>query len=217
MHLYSLDIDSSKNAARTWLANPYRVHQRLLMAFPDGAAGRVLFRMEDWWERPRILVQAPVAADWDLAFAGLPVLASRPLQKEASLSFRPGQRLRFLLRANPTTRRKSALSEAEAAARKPGKRVGLMKESEQRDWFERKATGGGFRLIAFDARPRGDTLSRRSEAKNTGWQKHICVEYEGHLEVTDPDRFLQTIKDGIGSAKGYGFGMLSVAPAGGED
>jgi CRISPR system Cascade subunit CasE len=37
------------------------------------------------------------------------------------------------------------------------------------------------------------------------------VRFEGLLTVIDPERFCQTLAAGIGSAKAFGFGLLSVA------
>lgn len=37
--------------------------------------------------------------------------------------------------------------------------------------------------------------------------------YEGILEVADPERFATAVRQGIGPAKAYGYGLLSVAPA----
>ena len=37
--------------------------------------------------------------------------------------------------------------------------------------------------------------------------------FEGILEVTDPERFAATVRAGIGPAKAYGYGLLSLAPA----
>ena len=37
--------------------------------------------------------------------------------------------------------------------------------------------------------------------------------FEGVLEVTDPERFAATVRSGIGPAKAYGYGLLSLAPA----
>jgi len=36
--------------------------------------------------------------------------------------------------------------------------------------------------------------------------------FEGILEVTDAEKFRQSLKQGIGTGKAYGFGLLSVAP-----
>ncbi|MEW6230192.1 MAG: type I-E CRISPR-associated protein Cas6/Cse3/CasE, partial [Bacillota bacterium] len=41
-----------------------------------------------------------------------------------------------------------------------------------------------------------------------------AVEFEGHLTVLDPERFRETLRRGVGPGKAYGFGLLSIAPAG---
>jgi CRISPR system Cascade subunit CasE len=41
---------------------------------------------------------------------------------------------------------------------------------------------------------------------------HGGVQFRGTLEVTDPVKFAETYQSGIGSAKGFGFGMLLLAP-----
>lgn len=43
--------------------------------------------------------------------------------------------------------------------------------------------------------------------------RFLAVRFDGLLEVTDPGKFLETLRAGIGSAKGFGFGLLSLAPA----
>jgi hypothetical protein len=98
MHLSLLEVDSRSHIARTWLGNPYRVHQRLLMAFPNADPGRVLFRIEDEWALPRIIVQSEAEAEWDAAFGDFTVLAS-PVQQKTCLPippsvFRPRVRVR---------------------------------------------------------------------------------------------------------------------------
>jgi CRISPR system Cascade subunit CasE len=40
------------------------------------------------------------------------------------------------------------------------------------------------------------------------------VRYDGVLEVGDPERLIALARAGIGSAKGFGFGLLSLAGAG---
>lgn len=210
MYLSLLRIDVHNVRGRTWLANPYRVHQRLAMAFPDGQSGRVLFRMEAEWQPPRILVQCPCMADWRRAFYDHPVLAGEPLQKELRLCFQPGQRLRFLLRANPTARRAAPPAPSAGGNRPLGLRVGLLKEAEQRDWLARKGEGSGFRPLAVDVRSAGQIVFPRGDGAPK--QTHLSVDFQGYLAVDDPDAFARTLEAGIGAAKAFGFGLLSVAP-----
>lgn len=207
MFLSLLEIDSASHLARTWLGNPYRVHQRLSMAFPDSRPGRVLFRIEDEWSPPRIIVQAEAEADWDVAFRDSPVLASRPQQKPLDLAVSRGDVVRFRLRANPAKR----LSAGCPGARVDGARVGLFKEADQRAWLERKATAAGFETLAFDVRPLSTIVSHKNPAKDRARQSHLAVQFDGRLRVIDANILTEAVRAGIGPAKGYGFGLLSLA------
>jgi CRISPR system Cascade subunit CasE len=207
MYLSLLEVDPRSHVARTWLGNAYRVHQRLLMAFPDADPGRVLFRIEDEWAPPRIIVQAKAEAAWDAAFGDFAVLASPVRQKTLSLELAAGDVLRFRLRANPTKR----LSAGSPGKKVDGPRVGLFKEVEERAWLERKASSAGFTPLAVDVRPLSTMVSHKNPAKDRARQSHLAVQFEGRLEVTDPGRLEEALRCGIGSAKAYGFGLLSLA------
>jgi len=225
MYLSCLEIDTSQESGRRWLANDYCVHQRLRKAFPDRTPD-VLYRVEALRQPPRILVQAPCAADWDECFSDLPVVNSSdqkqlcvssdgasPLEG-ASLADRrltvwAGREYRFLLRANPTARRGP---ERPREGKSPQKtRVGLLREEEQRDWLERKGEAHGFKALVYEVRPLGSlTFTRPKDGKRLSF---LGVEFEGRLQVTDPELFAAALEQGIGSGKGFGFGLLSLAPA----
>ena len=78
--------------------------------------------------------------------------------------------------------------------------------------LQRKGERGGFCVArqGFRVIPEGKVMARKA-GKNLQFQS---VRFEGLLEVTDPERFLQTVREGIGAAKGFGFGLFSLAPAG---
>ena len=42
--------------------------------------------------------------------------------------------------------------------------------------------------------------------------KHAAVDFTGVMRVTDRDLFIQTFNTGIGSAKGFGYGLLMLKP-----
>ena len=54
-------------------------------------------------------------------------------------------------------------------------------------------------------------MAKRRTIKKTCRLTHVAVRFDGLLEVTDPVKFLETLRAGIGSAKGFGFGLLSLA------
>jgi CRISPR system Cascade subunit CasE len=210
IYLSCLEPDMSRSEARRWFGNPYLIHQRLLMAWPDGSAGRVLFRVDTERRPPRILVQSPVEADWGRAFADFPVLVGLPLQKKVEPVLAPGQRVQFLLRANPTVRRLEFEGKVERVP--SGERVGLLREEQQLAWLHRKLEDAGAEVLAAEARNRGEQISFRRTTRTR--MIHQCVEFEGRLRVKDPESLLQALREGIGPAKAFGFGLLSLAPAG---
>lgn len=67
-------------------------------------------------------------------------------------------------------------------------------------------------------------LRTKAENKTMGWRSRdekcgekqrltfSSVLFEGELEITDANAFRQTLAQGIGSGKAYGFGLLSIAP-----
>jgi CRISPR system Cascade subunit CasE len=198
MFLSCLDLDPrpTSRGIQRWLANPYRIHQRICLAFDDPR--RLLFRLEQR-PRTRLLVLSPGFPDWERAFASFPtLLAGLPRSQPFEPSLHDGQLLRFLLRANPTVKRDS-------------RRHGLFREEDQRTWLDRKGTEGGFALLSVRIRGGLTQVSSRGPHRRTDLQHHLAVEFEGILRVTDAPRFGEALRRGIGSGKAYGFGLLSIA------
>lgn len=196
MFLARLKIKPTRQALN-WLTNPYRIHQRLMMAY-DGEP-RLLFRKELFGGYPLLLVQSRQEPDWQAAFAGFPVLMNPPECKPVELKLHSGQMLRFRLLANPTVKR-------------DGKRLGLLVEAEQEAWLARKLLAAGCALKGCSVASSEMIASHRDPQKDPAEQHHLAVLFDGLLQVLDPEKLLGGIEAGIGSAKGYGFGLLSVAP-----
>lgn len=212
-----------------WLGNRNHVHQRLSMAFPKPGAtmaaagygvrrdeGGFLFRIEE--DRPvaQIVVQSHILPDWGRAFADAGWLVEGSLPTPRSLfwtDFAAETRWRFRLEANPTVKRK-------VPGRKNGRRDACVTEEQQLAWLFRKAETGGFLLAGNENEDRSEMTSVRIIAagqldsfrrKDRMTLSHNGVRFEGVLEVTDPELFIRTLESGIGSAKAFGFGLLSVA------
>ncbi len=212
MHLSQLILNPLSRQVQRELSNPYEMHRTIMNAFPgqdEGGPGRVLFRLESrkqaGVEGLTLLVQSEKTPNWGrLNFSNgylWPVPGPNPASKAYQPTFHAGQRLFFRLRANPTVKRQ-------------GKRRGLYREDEQRAWLNRKAEQGSFTILALDVVSEG---LARGKIRHPGQKSHplrlLAVRFEGLLQVTDPTQFLAAIRQGIGSAKGLGFGLLSVAPA----
>jgi CRISPR system Cascade subunit CasE len=216
---------------RVWedLADCQRMHIRVMSLFPNGGGNErareklmVLYRVEPNAGRSchRLLVQSAVPPDpVPLPPNYLVFGVENPIVKdvtEAYQSIPEGRLLRFRLLANATKR-------------KDGKRFELVRDEEVAGWLSRKAqqhgfvplevkvrsgsVGEGSRTLAVDARPVGKVRGWKETSKGRVKLTFGSVLYEGLLRVTDAARFRDALTKGIGPAKAYGFGLLSVAPA----
>jgi CRISPR system Cascade subunit CasE len=200
MHLSRLVIDPIEPRAGRTLAQPYRLHQAVMAGFDPETRGktRVLFRVEP--ERRAgpviVLVQSEVKPDWSRAWDRFFGHEIRADVKEWHVALVPGQRLRFRLRANPTVKR-------------DGKRLGLHDEEQQRAWLQRKLEQCGAALGDFRVVDEGLLVDHDPPLE---MQSAL---YDGVLSVRDPGALVDAVLDGLGAGKAFGFGLLSLAPAGG--
>jgi len=195
MYLARLILNNS-HLAVSWVSNPYRVHQRLLMAY-DGDP-RLLFRIDNIGETTQIIVQSHKEPNWDSFGETFRVLTQSPEYKLYDPRLIINCHYRFRLLANPTIKR-------------DGKRLGLLNEADQCAWLDRKLTAAGATVKDCMSKPLGIQQSSKNPHKEAAIQSHFAVLYEGVLLVNDPIRLIQAIDNGIGSAKGFGFGLLSLA------
>lgn len=184
-----LHIDVGSRAGAGWYANRYRVHQRLHMAFRDSTHGRLLFALV---EPSGILVRHQAPADWEAAFATLPVLAQVRVRL-LSPGFETGMQLRFMLEANPIRRDTSTRNRVPVNADRLDQ------------WLERKMHDAGAEILDSHALRLPGVTSRASGDRSF---THMPVQFAGALRVLDPAALLRAYLGGIGPAKGFGFGML---------
>ena len=154
--------------------------------------------------------------------------------KEIAASFLSHRYYAFDLQANPVKTivlrgpRGETLYQPNGR-RAQGKRVPLVKLEELRAWLFRKAevrcihqntkedVPGGFRIVEekpLEISPmvEGHFRKKNKESGKIEAAYHGGVQFRGTLEVTDRESFIETYKSGIGGAKGFGFGMLLLAP-----
>lgn len=191
-----------ETAARLKIRDVYDWHQLVWAAFPDRAdePRDFLTRLE---RRTRDkLFRLLIVSPWPpVRPDGWPATADAWQTREIPPSFFNHRQYRFQLRANPTKR--------ENVSRK---RLPLRTPREQADWLKRKATQSGFAVDEETLRiiPQGREWFQIEKRKNSGF--HHAVEFEGLLSVIDPAAFQSAFAKGIGSAKGFGFGLLAVIP-----
>ena len=127
-------------------------------------------------------------------------------------SLHAGPRWAFRLTANPThSGRKSAES-------KDTQRFGYLREEEQVKWLVDRAGRNGFALATQgDGQPNLRLHRRQTQTfkRGMGTVTLTTVTYDGILQVDDADAFRRALTSGIGHAKAYGCGLLTLAAADG--
>ncbi len=221
IYLSRLILNPRSRQVRNELADPYEMHRTIMQAFPQanfekGQPSGVLFRVEvPRTGIPTLLVQSLYKPHWEeiaslesylIAGAYLPFGEENPAEKEVDFAQKlcAGQQLAFRLRANPTKR--------DAKTRK---RIGLYKEDKQLAWLQRKFENkSAAKLLSArignEKEVRGKLFVEKDNKKR---MKFHTVQFEGILQVDDQAQFLKMLKAGIGSGKGLGFGLLSLAPS----
>lgn len=201
-------------------AEAYTAHQLLWQLFPNYEGARpFIFRQElDTSEEGVSHKGLPlfyVLSDREpTAITGLLDVHSKPFTPALNL----GDTLAFRLRANPTMAvptpgKRGQRADVLMAAKKPfspGQRTSQAcvdaMNIKAREWLESRSEAWGFRLPVTP-----ELGAYRQHVLNKGSGKPVqfsTIDYEGLLEVTDPEKLIDTMAQGIGRAKAFGGGLL---------
>lgn len=210
MYLSRLTLNLRNIGARRDVGRPYDLHRTLMRAM-DGAPeeARLLFRIEPERgpEGPIVIAQCDGAVpDWS------PLLRNEYLlradgPKTFAPDIRNGRRLRFRLCANPVKKVE-------------GRRIPLIFDVRTGenvktywDWLDRQAGRCGFRVLdALDSPFRTASNRMKKDRYEKHEIPHFGVRFDGILEVEDIEALERAVRRGIGPAKAFGFGLLSLAP-----
>jgi CRISPR system Cascade subunit CasE len=229
-YISRLLLDPRNAAVHRDLANCQKLHCTILSGFPraDRVGARehfkILYRLEN--DSPSIgipvLVQSECRPDWRELPADYLAAGNGELENPACKSLdtmygqlHTGQTLRFRLRANPT--RKICTKSGPHGEKRNGKRVPLRTDEERLSWLQHKGAVGGFELVQVRSSPTvpntrvAPESGSRGTRSDTGTLTFASVLFEGELRIIDPGHFRQTLENGLGPGKAYGFGLLSVA------
>ncbi|ROT31154.1 type I-E CRISPR-associated protein Cas6/Cse3/CasE [Micromonospora sp. HM5-17] len=219
MFLTRFRINPARRHARRLLSSPHAMHAAVRAAFPlatdyERADARTLWRVD---------TPAPGTVHLYIVSPGRPDLthmieqAGWPTSDETWVtrdydglldSLHAGQRWAFRLTANPTH------SGRKTADAKETQRFGYLREEEQVGWLERRAARHGFALATQDdGRPNLRLHRRQTQSfrRGMGTVTLTTATYDGILQITDADAFRRALVGGIGHAKAYGCGLLTLA------
>ena len=231
MYLTRFRFNTARTGARRLLTSPQSLHAAVMQSFaqvpaqPTGSGPRVLWRVDRSAaaqvmlyivspEKPdltHIVEQAgwPTTGSWD-SFAYEPFL-----QK-----LQAGDVWTFRLTANPVHSVRTKDGE-------PTKRTAHITTRHQLGWLLKQQERGGFTVCEQPKEiPRATSaddyqvivrdhrdLEFKRKATDRNSVKLLTVTYDGRLQVDDPDKLRTVLTAGLGKAKAYGCGLMTLAPA----
>jgi CRISPR system Cascade subunit CasE len=191
------------------LRDATEMHRTVMRMAPDGLGDAprhkagLLYRLDETDTSGMLLVQGTT-----LDPARLPAGYGEADVKSLAPMFtalRKGLGVRYRIVVNPAKRER--LSQQEKGKRG---RIMPLSGADADQWWLRRAAEAGLALHVLTptslepARPRG---------RDAAGMRHSLLRYDGTATVTDPDALREAVVHGIGRAKSYGAGLLSLAPA----
>lgn len=240
-HLTRVLLNSHRRGCRHLLSSPQRMHAAVLSSFPPGASaptpeGRVLWRVDPLPNGAHALyIASPAVPDVSsiVEQAGWNTAEGTPLTRSLDPlldGLREGQAWRFRVTVNPTYTR---ADERDAQGR--SKVLAHVTAAQQVRWFKDRAGGRGFALLTSEelggdqaqlavpgerGSQEGDEqlpvldLVERSTRRFERQGRTVTLQqatFEGALRVTDVDEFRHLLTHGLGRAKGYGCGLMTLS------
>jgi CRISPR-associated protein Cas6/Cse3/CasE, subtype I-E/ECOLI len=194
MYLTQININPDLNSARRALSSPQIMHAIIEKCFEESQ--RNLWSLDD---NKLLIVSTAQPTNREAAeqLGGLPQTKSYAPYLE---SIADGDIYRFRLRANPVHSVKVKQGER-------GKVLAHVTIEQQENWLRIKAENLGFELGEFAV-----TSSEFVQFNKAGGQRVTLklATYDGFLTVTNRDALTAAMTDGIGRAKAYGAGLLTM-------
>lgn len=229
MYISRVELAVHRIDAMRLVSSPYRLHAAVAASMPvqnesSSETGRVLWRID---KAPRedalwLYIVSPHRPDLASIAAQTGALGSCSWAAKDYDSvlqrLQKGQVWQFRLKANPV--RKVYVDRGRVGHHPKTDVVGTIQghvtEVQQRNWLLERAEHNGFVVCRDDeGNERMRVSQRRREEFKRGKQKVTLAtaQYDGLLEVVDADVFKRTLMCGLGRGKGFGCGLMTIAPA----
>ncbi|MHC5902800.1 type I-E CRISPR-associated protein Cas6/Cse3/CasE [Streptomyces sp. S6] len=232
MYLTRFRINTARSGARRLLGSPNFMHGAVNMAFPDppprdGTGPRVLWRVDPAPAgRADLFIVSPNRPDLthlveEAGWPGLPEPGWTTFAYDEFLDrLTPGTTWSFRLTANPVHSIRRAVDSRDS----PTKRAAHVTPRHQIGWLLQRQRNAGFEVVEA---PSGDgrhhevivhdrmplQFNKAGTATGRPEVRFTRVTFDGRLRVTDADVFRRTLTNGLGKAKAYGCGLMTLAPA----
>lgn len=220
-------LNPQLRGGRKLISNPQALHAAVMASFPPDAVGvsgdsRVLWRLDRSGTRHTLYLLSPVQPDLRhvMEQGGWSGQAGDSRDYDGFLGrLRIGQEWGFRVAANPV-----------GSIPQPGKRGKLVPHvtvAQQTEWFLGKTEHWGFTVRGDVDLARGQMgdvavtdrqdlrFGRDGDAAGRGRTVTLRrAQFEGSLQVTDSDRFQKALVSGMGRAKAYGCGLMTLREIG---
>jgi CRISPR system Cascade subunit CasE len=216
MYLSRIPLNVKQRNTMRALASPHVLHGAVESSFPNKLnkkRERILWRVDYTRDMYCLLVLSAEKPDFlyiarQFGYEHWEQKWETKNYNQLLARLKSGQIWRFRLRANPV--HSSCKEKNETSGR--GKVFAHVTQRQQRQWFINRAQACGFSLDenAFDVVHTDWKKFRKANGSN-----HEVVlrtaDFEGLLTITDAESFKDTLLSGIGRAKAYGCGLLTIA------
>ena len=215
MYLSRMAINVARRQARFLLGSPQAMHAAVLSSFAPNVpteteAGRVLWRVDKTSDHAVWLyVVSPESPDMThmVEQAGWQAQGAWETRDYEPFLARltAGQQWAFRLTANPVR----TVTEGGI-----GKRKGHVTVAQQESWFLERAEPNGFIVPSTDGGVSDLTISNReskSFRRGNSMVTLATARFDGRLEVQRADDLRRVLTHGLGRAKGYGCGLVTLA------
>lgn len=231
-YLSRILLNPLRRQTQALMRNPQRLHAAVLGGVVPPVDERVLWRPEIRQHAVELLVQTASMPSWEHLVEqagwagsdqGQPLVRDlRPLLDQVVV----GREFGFKIRANPSSmvrapQKPSASQLSRAEDKRRGMRVGHRTAGTQLAWFVGRTTQEnhpwGF-TTAFDGEANVTVVGREHLSFNKshdGKGQRVSLDvatYQGVLRIVDAESARAALLAGIGRGKGYGCGLLTLAP-----
>lgn len=201
-HLSRMQLNPSTRTCRKDMVNPQSMHKTIMSMFPQSHVGparqhfNVLWRTEPD-KTPTLLVQSSQAPDFGKLPAGYASYQTKPID-DYFASLTSGTVVAYRVVLNPV----------KISRRSRPERRSVIPSRDRPLWWVGIAPKVGLELIdAPVVTGQRDKLVKR---KDTSFRIY-SVRVDGNARVWDPDLLRRSLIEGVGRAKAWGCGLMTVA------
>ncbi|MGW9067999.1 type I-E CRISPR-associated protein Cas6/Cse3/CasE [Streptomyces yangpuensis] len=224
--LTRIHLNLASPRVRRDLADATSLHRTVMLLAPDDLGPHprqqagLLFRLEPTptgTTPPVLLIQTLHTPDLTRLPATYGTTETRSLTPTLN-GLTPGRQVHYRITANPTAHHRLHDDNGHPLHGTYRKRTALTGD-QAIAWWQRRATEAGLTLHTLHTTPQSaarihpNPTDAPASAGSASRAQHVLTRFDGIATITNPHQLRDALLTGIGRAKSYGAGLLSLAPA----